>query len=83
MNPIQKFCNWYFSRGTLPYWCILAMDCAAVFLSGLVVYYIQHGGLSLAQHFWPVAFGLLVSLLVFVVSFICCKSEPFARNGKA
>ena len=69
MNPIQKFCNWYFSRGALPYWCILALDCTAVFLSGLVVYYIQHGGLSLAQHFWPVAFGLLVSLLVFVVSF--------------
>lgn len=69
MNPIQKLCNWYFTRGALPYWCILALDCTAVFLSGLVVYYIQHGGLSLAQHFWPVAFGLLVSLLAFAVSF--------------
>lgn len=69
MNPIQKLCNWYFTRGALPYWCILALDCTAVFLSGLVVYYIQHGGLSLAQHFWPIAFGLLVSLLAFAVSF--------------
>lgn len=69
MNPFYKFCNWYFTRGALPYWCILALDCTAVFLSGLVVYYIQYGGLSLAQHFWPLAWGLLVSLLVFMVSF--------------
>lgn len=66
---INKVCNWYFSRGALPYWCILALDSSAVFITGLVVYYIQQGGLSLAQNFWPVAFGLLVSLLVFIVSF--------------
>lgn len=69
MNPIRKICNWYFSLGTLPYWCILALDCASVFVSGLFVYYIRFGGLSLAQHFWLVTLGLLVSLLVFVVLF--------------
>lgn len=69
MNPIRKIINWYFTRGALPYWCILALDCTSVFVSGLVVYYIRYGGLSLAQHFWPIVFGLLVSLLVFVVSF--------------
>ena len=69
LNMINKVCNWYFSRGALPYWCILALDCAAVFVTGFVVYYIQNGGLSLALHFWPLAWGLLVSLLVFMVSF--------------
>lgn len=69
MNPIRKFCNWYFSRGTLPYWCILAMDCIIVFISGLMVYYLQHGGLGLVQHFWQVALGLAVCLVVYIISF--------------
>ena len=69
MNPIRKFCNWYFSRGTLPYWCILAMDCAAVFFSGLAIYYLKYGGLSLAQHFWQLALGLGICLLAYVVAF--------------
>lgn len=69
MNPLRKFCNWYFSRGTLPYWCILALDCAAVFMSGLAVYYIKYGGLSLAQHFWQLCCGLGICLLAYVVAF--------------
>lgn len=69
MNPIRKFCNWYFSRGTLPYWCILALDCAAVFFSGLAIYYLKYGGLSLAQHFWQLVLGLGICLLAYVVAF--------------
>lgn len=69
MNPLRKFCNWYFSRGTLPYWCILAMDCVAVFFSGLAIYYLKYGGLSLAQHFWHLALGLGICLFAYVVAF--------------
>ena len=69
MNIIRKICNWYFSRKALPYWCILAMDCIIVFVSGLLVYYLQHGGLGLVQHFWQVALGLSVCLVVYIVSF--------------
>ena len=70
MNTFHKFCNWYFSRKALPYWCILIIDCASVYLSGLIVFYIQHGGLTLAQRFWPLTFGLLLCLGVYMVSFI-------------
>lgn len=69
MNIIRKLCNWYFSRKALPYWCILAMDCIIVFISGLMVYYLQHGGLGLVQHFWQVALGLVVCLVVYIISF--------------
>ena len=69
-NMIRKICNWYFSRNALPYWCILTLDCTAVFISGLLVYYIQYGGQSLAQHFWSVTLGLLCSLIVFIISFM-------------
>ena len=69
MNAFHKLCNWYFSKKALPYWCILLMDCVLVYFSGLVVYYIQHGGLMLAQHFRPLTLGLLLCLGVYMVSF--------------
>ena len=69
MNAFHKLCNWYFSNKALPYWCIFLIDCASVYLSGLIVFYIQHGGLTLAQHFWPLTLGLLLCLGVYMVSF--------------
>ena len=69
MNAFHKFCNWYFSKKALPYWCILLIDCASVYLSGLIVFYIQNGGLTLAQRFWPLTFGLMLCLAVYMVSF--------------
>lgn len=69
MNTLRKLCNWYFSCKALPYWGILAMDCTIVFLSGLFVYYLQHGGLSFALHFWQVTFGLCVCLVLYVFAF--------------
>lgn len=74
MNIIKRICNWFFSHNALPFWCILALDCAAVFFSGILTYYIQHGGLSLIQHFWPVVFGLLCSLVVFIAAFMLCHT---------
>lgn len=68
---LRKISNWYFSRKALPYWCILAMDCLAVYISGLFVYYSQHGGMELALHFWQVSFGLGACLIVYIVSFFC------------
>ena len=69
MNAFHKLCNWYFSKKALPYWCILLIDCASVYLSGLIVFYIQHGGLTLAQRFWPLTLGLLLCLGAYMVSF--------------
>ena len=69
MNTFHKLCNWYFSKKALPYWCILLIDCASVYLSGLIVFYIQHGGLTLAQRYWPLTLGLLLCLGVYMVSF--------------
>lgn len=40
-----------------------------MFLSGLAIYYLKYGGLSLAQHFWQVALGLAVCLIVYIISF--------------
>ena len=39
-NPFDKILNWYFSKNSLPYWCIFLIDCAIVILSGFLVFWI-------------------------------------------
>lgn len=69
MNIIKRVFLRLLSRGALPYWCILMVDCLIVFASGLAVYYLQFGFQMLIDHFSRVSVGLIVSLLVFLISF--------------
>ena len=39
MNPIKKILSWYFSKNSLPYWCLLLNDCVMVFLSLVVAFW--------------------------------------------
>lgn len=38
MKNFRKFTDWYFSRKSLPYWCIFWIDCAVIFISYLFIY---------------------------------------------
>lgn len=38
MKNFRKFTNWYFSKKSLPYWCIFWIDCAVTFVSYLFIY---------------------------------------------
>lgn len=38
MKNFRKFTDWYFSRKSLPYWCIFWIDCAVTFVSYLFIY---------------------------------------------
>ena len=69
MNIVKRVFLRLLSRGALPYWCILMVDCLIVFVSGLAVYYLQFGFQMLIDHFSHVSVGLIVSLLVFLISF--------------
>lgn len=68
MSPIRKLCNWYFSRGALSYWCILALDCSVVIVSGFVTYYLRNSILDLLENFWPIFHGILVCALAYIIS---------------
>ena len=39
-NPLDKILNWYFTKNSLPYWCIFLIDCGIVTFSGFMVYWI-------------------------------------------
>lgn len=66
---LQKVTNWYFSKGALPYWVVLLLDCLIVLFSAYVGNYLEIGGLDFAQNFWKITLGNIVSVVLFGVAF--------------
>lgn len=63
----NKLTNWYFSKATLPYWCILALDSIAIVIAGMIATYIAEGGDVLARNFWNYLLMFVCSMPLFVV----------------
>ena len=70
MNLLQKISKWIFSRGALPYWCILVYDSVTVITSGYFVYYLQHGFQNLVENISRVSLGIGLCFAVYVIAFI-------------
>ena len=62
-NPFDKILNWYFTKNSLPYWCIFLIDCAIVMFSGLVTYWIFNNLSLILEN----AFRLLNTLIIFAL----------------
>ena len=65
MKNSKDWIEWYFSRRTLPYWCVLAIDCLIIFFSFIVSYWAFYRGAALQRNFW----ALLRVVLVYI--FVC------------
>ena len=37
-RPVNKLLSWYFSKGALPYWCVLIMDYMLLVIAGFITY---------------------------------------------
>lgn len=68
-NPLHRAFSWYFTKGALPYWSILALDCLIMIVSGLVAFTLNHGATSTAQVFYPLLGTLCVYLVAYILSF--------------
>lgn len=44
MKFFNRLSNWYFSKKSLPYWCIFWIDCAVTFVSYLFIYQQNNSG---------------------------------------
>ena len=62
-HPFDKVLNWYFTKNSLPYWCILLIDCLSVGASGLLAYWIFNNLSVVVEN----AFPLLNTLMCFVI----------------
>lgn len=69
MKPFESLWKWYFSKKTLPYWGVLAIDCAIVLFSGYLGSYLHIGGSVFVSYFWPLTRGLLITLLFCIIAF--------------
>ncbi len=68
-NPFDKILNWYFSRNSLPYWCIFLVDCAILVASGLFVYWAFYGSERLYENTLPVLNTLFFFVVLSVIGF--------------
>ncbi|MBD5357851.1 MAG: polysaccharide biosynthesis protein [Bacteroides sp.] len=69
MKSIKDFAKWYFSRGALPYWSILLLDCIFVMGSGLLAYTVHHGTAQTLSVLSSLALTLCVFLIFFILAF--------------
>lgn len=69
MELFKKLRNWYFTKKALPYWCILLIDLAIVFLSAFIVYWSVHRGMQTLLHSYALARVLVIYLFVSLVCF--------------
>jgi len=69
MNALHKLVDWYFGQRTLPYWCVLLLDCLIVVFAGYVGHYFDLGGNVFANRFWPITYGTIATLVPFVILF--------------
>ena len=65
LNPIEL----YFSKRTLPYWCVLAVDFIIFLFSGFFVYWAFYRGAALQRNFFPLIRVLLIYGFVSLIFF--------------
>ena len=62
-NPFDKILNWYFTKNSLPYWCIFLIDLGIVMFSGVITYWIFNKTATTLEH----AFQILNTVTFFAL----------------
>ena len=67
MDYLHKILSWYFSKESLPYWCILLLDCLTVFLSGVFTYWLFSKTMVLLDNRFEVLYTLLLYVFISIL----------------
>ena len=67
MNPLKQLLSWYFSKSSLPYWCLLLSDCLMVFLSTIAAYWAFEKTSFLFEHRVDVVYTALVYAFISLI----------------
>ena len=68
-SPFDKLLNWYFSKNSLPYWCIFLIDCAIVMLSGFLVFWIFNDAETVFENTLQIINTMLCFVLLCIPGF--------------
>lgn len=74
MLSIRKIVDSYFSKRTFPHWCVLLLDSAILFLSGVFVYWCFNRGTALQLNFWPLTYLMLLCVGVHFIFFVIFRT---------
>ena len=68
-NPIGNILKWYFSRNSLPFWCVFIADCIIVLLSGIFSYWLSHRTAALIENHTPLLYTVIIYTVFSCISF--------------
>ena len=69
MHIVDKILNWYFTKSSLPYWCILILDSLIIYLSGLATYWAFYRGAATLAHFPALTLTLGLYIAISLIGF--------------
>lgn len=69
MKNFRKFTDWYFSKKSLPYWCIFWIDCAVIFISYLFIYQQINSGVKALGIFGQLSMFFAIFTLFHAIGF--------------
>ncbi len=62
-NYILKLFRWYFTKQALPYWCLLLVDCAVLFFSLVMTFWL----FEKTQHLFDLRFGVFYTTVFYTL----------------
>ena len=66
---LSRFFYWYFSKKSLPHWCIFLLDCGIVFCSALFVYMLDNGISCTLENLCSLCLTIFFYLIFYIISF--------------
>lgn len=70
MKSLKEFINWYFSKRTFPYWCVLLLDCLIVLGTSIFLYWCFNRGAALQANFWSLMRLMVPWIALHLVFFV-------------
>lgn len=71
INSIIKILDWGFSKKSLPYWCLILVDCITILLSCLFTYWVFNRTLDIFEHRFAVLYTSLLYAAIYLIGARC------------
>ena len=69
MRSLREVVDWYFSKRTFPFWCILLLDTLILLVTSVFIYWCFYRGSALVTNFWPLMRLLALCIVIHLCFF--------------
>ena len=69
MRSLREVVDWYFSKRTFPFWCILLLDTLILLVTSVFIYWCFYRGSALVANFWPLMRLLALCIVIHICFF--------------